>query len=49
MAFLAAEHDIRPSWPLQQLGELVPGGRFDVVPGVPHDFWQPTPTCGVGS
>jgi proline iminopeptidase len=43
MAFLAAGADIRPSWPLAQLAELVPGGRFETVPDVPHDFWQTHP------
>ncbi|MGI5180287.1 alpha/beta fold hydrolase [Dactylosporangium sp. CA-152071] len=39
MHFIAAGDDIRPSWPLVQLAELVPRGRFSLVPGVPHDFW----------
>lgn len=43
MAFIAAGNDIRPSWPLQQLAALVPGGSFAVVPGVPHDFWSTHP------
>jgi proline iminopeptidase len=43
MSFVAAGNDIRPSWPLQQLAELVPGGAFEVVPAVPHDFWATDP------
>jgi proline iminopeptidase len=43
MSFLAAGNDIRPRWPLQQLAELVPGGAFEVVPDVPHDFWATHP------
>ncbi|MFI7600158.1 alpha/beta fold hydrolase [Actinoplanes sp. NPDC049681] len=39
MHFIAAGDDIRPSWPLAQLAELVPHGRFSTVPAVPHDFW----------
>ena len=39
MSFIAADNDIRPSWPLQQLAELVPGGTFQVVPDVVHDWW----------
>jgi len=39
MSFIAAGNDIRPSWPLQQLAELVPGGTFQVVPDVVHDWW----------
>lgn len=40
---LAAELDVRPAWPLRQLAELLPHGTFDVVPGVPHDFWSTHP------
>jgi proline iminopeptidase len=43
MSFVAAQEDIRPSWPLQQLAELVPAGRYAVVPGVGHDFWASDP------
>lgn len=39
MRFIAAGDDIRPSWPLAQLAELVRHGEFATVPGVPHDFW----------
>ncbi|MFB9315493.1 alpha/beta fold hydrolase [Nocardioides plantarum] len=47
MHFIAAEKDIRPSWPLVQLANLVPDGRFSVVPGVPHDFWFTDPKSWV--
>lgn len=43
MSFIAAGNDIRPSWPLKQLAALVPGGTFESVPGVPHDFWSTHP------
>ncbi len=43
MAFLAAEDDIRPSWPLRQLAALAPHGAFEVVDGVGHDFWATDP------
>lgn len=43
MHFIAAGEDIRPSWPLAQLAELVQHGRFSTVPGVPHDFWATHP------
>jgi proline iminopeptidase len=43
MHFIAAEHDIRPSWPMAQLAALVPQGSFSTVPGVPHDFWSTHP------
>lgn len=40
---VAAGADVRPSWPLQQLAELLPNGRFSVVPDAPHDFWATHP------
>jgi proline iminopeptidase len=43
MHFIAAGDDIRPSWPLAQLAELVPCGTFSTTPGVPHDFWATHP------
>ncbi len=43
MHFIAAGDDIRPSWPLAQLAELVPHGTFSSVPEVPHDFWSTHP------
>jgi proline iminopeptidase len=43
MHLIAAEDDIRPSWPLDQLAALVARGRFSTVPGVPHDFWSTHP------
>ncbi len=43
MHFVAAGDDIRPSWPLEQLAALVPGGSFTTMPGVPHDFWSTHP------
>ena len=43
MSFIAAGNDIRPSWPLEQLAELAPGGAFEVVPDVPHDYWATDP------
>jgi proline iminopeptidase len=47
MHFIAAGDDIRPSWPLRQLAELVPHGTFSAVPGVPHDFWLTHPTTWI--
>ena len=44
---IAAGADVRPSWPLQQLAELMPAGRFSSVPGVPHDFWSTHPDLWV--
>jgi proline iminopeptidase len=43
MHFIAAGDDIRPSWPLAQLADLVPHGTFSTAQGVPHDFWATHP------
>lgn len=43
MWFVAAGKDIRPDWPLQQLARLVRRAGIDVVPDVPHDFWDSHP------
>ena len=45
--FVAAERDIRPSWPLQQLAALVKKGSFALVSDVPHDFWSTHPSVWV--
>lgn len=47
MTILAAENDIRPSWPLRQLAALVPRARFEEVPGVDHNFWATAPLVWV--
>jgi len=47
MSFIAAQNDIRPSWPLRQLAALVPGGRFEELPDVAHDFWATDPRVWV--
>ncbi|GAB1644925.1 alpha/beta fold hydrolase [Krasilnikovia sp. MM14-A1259] len=47
MRFVAPGADIRPAWPLQQLGELAPLGAFVCIPGVPHDFWATHPAIWV--
>jgi proline iminopeptidase len=47
MRFIAAERDVRPSWPLQQLAALVPRGTFERVPAVPHHFWFTDPEVWV--
>ncbi len=44
---VAAEHDIRPAWPLRQLAALLPRGRLVEVPGVPHDLWSTHPQVWV--
>lgn len=47
MTFISARDDIRPSWPLRQLAELVPLGRFEEVPDVPHNLWLTDPAVWV--
>ena len=47
MTFIAAEHDIRPPWPLRQLAALARHGVFATVPGVLHDFWSTDPQVWV--
>lgn len=47
MTFVAAENDIRPSWPLHQLATLTPYGKFVDVPAVGHDLWSTHPETWV--
>jgi proline iminopeptidase len=47
MTIMAAERDIRPSWPLRQLAALLQQGHFVEVPGVPHDLWSTHPQLWV--
>ncbi len=44
MILLAAAQDIRPDWPLRQLGALVPRASFRAADAVPHNFWSTHPT-----
>lgn len=37
--FISAENDIRPSWPAQQLANLIPKGEFYQVKGAAHCIW----------
>lgn len=47
MSFIAAGGDIRPSWPLKQLAELVPAGEFTVVTKPSMTSGAPNRLCGV--
>ncbi|MCM6774951.1 alpha/beta fold hydrolase [Nocardia sp. CDC159] len=47
MTFIAAQNDIRPSWPLRQLAALIPGGRFEELPAVGHNLWATDPELWV--
>ncbi len=37
--FVYGSEDIRPSWPTEQLGELLPQGRFERIEGAAHLLW----------
>jgi|TARA_Y100000310_G_scaffold330445_1_gene402084 proline iminopeptidase len=37
--FINAENDIRPSWPTQQLANLIPKGEYHKVAGAAHCIW----------
>jgi proline iminopeptidase len=43
ISFLHAANDIRPSWPAQQLANLVPQGRYVELPDAPHEAWLTHP------
>lgn len=47
MAFIAAQQDIRPDWPLRQLATLVPYGTFHQLPDVSHNFWLTHPSVWI--
>lgn len=37
--FVYGSEDIRPSWPTEQLAELLPQGRFERIEGAAHLVW----------
>lgn len=37
--FVYGDADIRPSWPTEQLAELIPNGRFERIAGAEHLIW----------
>ena len=37
--FVYGESDIRPSWPVEQVANLIPQGRFDLIKGAEHVIW----------
>jgi proline iminopeptidase len=43
LTLFAAQHDIRPSWPLRQLAALMRHGRFEELPDVGHNLWSTHP------
>lgn len=37
--FVYGSDDIRPSWPAEQLAELIAGARFEMLQGAGHNLW----------
>jgi len=37
--FIYGEKDIRPSWPIEQLANLMPNARFELIKGAAHFMW----------
>ena len=37
--FVYGDRDIRPSWPIQQLANLMPKARFEMLEGAEHVIW----------
>jgi proline iminopeptidase len=37
--FLYGEQDIRPSWPIEQVAQLLPDASFEMFPGADHHIW----------
>jgi proline iminopeptidase len=37
--FLYGEQDIRPSWPIEQVAQLLPDASFELIPGADHHIW----------
>ena len=38
--FVYGERDIRPSWPTEQIANLMPNARFELVRGAEHVIWS---------
>jgi proline iminopeptidase len=41
--FIYGEQDIRPSWPVEQVANLMPNARFERVAGAAHYLWLARP------
>lgn len=37
--FVYGERDIRPRWPVEQLAQLLPDARFELIEGAEHVIW----------
>lgn len=38
--FIYGDQDIRPGWPVEQVANLLPNGRFVMLHGAQHAIWQ---------
>ena len=38
--FVYGERDIRPSWPIKQVAQLMPKARFELIGGAEHVIWH---------
>jgi proline iminopeptidase len=41
--FVYGEKDIRPSWPVEQVANLIPNARFEMIEGAEHVIWLSHP------
>lgn len=37
--FVYGDHDIRPSWPVEQVASLMPNAHFELIAGAEHVIW----------
>jgi proline iminopeptidase len=37
--FVYGDKDIRPSWPVEQVANLIPNARFEFIEGAEHIIW----------
>ena len=37
--FVYGSEDIRPSWPIEQVAQLLPHARWNLLPGAGHNLW----------
>lgn len=42
--FVYGDKDIRPSWPVEQLANLLPNAHFELIEGAEHVFWFSYPS-----
>ena len=38
--FVYGDRDIRPSWPAEQIANLMPNARFEMIRGAEHFIWS---------